>query len=145
MADGMEQILQQATTNAQLALQPTFAINAKEDKFSSHEWLQKLMNNKTGGGWSNKQNITHLRIALRGEVLKWFNALPLMEMVDTDCDAVKAQFIIDFRAAPTSSKVIQKLPEIRQKDNEMVNQYTIRCAEILMELKDKYKWTFSSH
>ena len=90
-------------------------------------------------------NIAQFRNAQRGEVLKWSNALPLVEILDTDWDVVKAQIIIDFRAAPTSSKVIQKLPEIRQKDNEMVNQYTIRCAEILMELKDKYKWTFSSH
>jgi hypothetical protein len=33
--------------------------------------------------------------------------------------------------------VIQKLPEIRQKDNETVIQYTSRCAEIFLELKTK--------
>ena len=41
------------------------------------------------------------------------------------------------RPVPTVSSVIQKLPEIRQKDNETVNQYVSRCAEILLELKAK--------
>ena len=83
MADDMGQILQQATTNAQLGLLPTFPNKAKESKFSAQDWLQKLMNNKTSGGWPNEQTTTH-RNALRGGVLKLFNALPLMEILGTD-------------------------------------------------------------
>ena len=50
---------------------------------------------------------------------------------------MKAQFEEDYRATPSISSVIQKMPEIRQKDNETVIQYISRCAEILLELKTK--------
>ena len=59
-----------------------------------------------------------------------------MKILDTNWDAVKAQFIFNFRAAPTDSTVIQKLPEIRQKDNDTVNQYFSECAKIILELNE---------
>ena len=130
MAEAMQQALQLATTNAQLAILPTFSNDPKEDRSSATEWLHKLMNNKTGAGWTDPQTVTHFRNALRGEVLKWYNALPLLDIDNLDWTRVKAQFERDFRASPTISSVISKLPEIRQKDNESVIQYVSRCAEI---------------
>ncbi len=135
MAENIQQALQLATTNAQLAIWLTFSNDAREDKTSATEWLQKVINNKQGGGWTNLQTITHFRNALRGEVLKWYNALPLLDIDNLDWEIVCTQFEQDYRAAPTISSVIQKLPEIKQKDNESVNQYVSRCAEILLELK----------
>jgi hypothetical protein len=66
----MQQALQMATTNSQLAILPN---NPKE-------WLQKLLNNKQGAGWTDIQTVIHFRNAIRGEVLKWYNALPLMDV-----------------------------------------------------------------
>ena len=63
--------------------------------------------------------------------------LPLMEINNLNWDLVKAQFEEDFKAAPSSSSVIQKLPEIRQKDDETVIDYVSRVAEILLDLKAK--------
>jgi hypothetical protein len=40
-------------------------------------------------------------------------------------------------ATPTVSSVIQKLPELREKDNKSVIQYPSRYAEIPLELKTK--------
>ncbi len=51
----MQQALQMATTNAQLAILPTFSNNPKEDNSSATEWLQKLLNYKQGAGWLYKQ------------------------------------------------------------------------------------------
>jgi hypothetical protein len=80
MAKNIQQALQLATTNAQLSILPTFLNDAIEDKTSSTEWLQKVINNKQGGGWTNLQTITHFRNALRGELLKWYNALLLLDI-----------------------------------------------------------------
>jgi hypothetical protein len=66
----MQQALQMATTNVQLAILPTFLSNPKEENSSATEWLQKLLNNKQGTGWTYNQTVTHLRNAIRGEVLK---------------------------------------------------------------------------
>jgi hypothetical protein len=48
MAVNMQQALQMATSNAQLAFLSTFSRYPKEDKSSAKEWLQKFMNNKQG-------------------------------------------------------------------------------------------------
>jgi hypothetical protein len=77
MAENIQQAQQLATTNAQLAILPTFSNNSREDKTSAMERLQKVINNKQGGGWTNLQTSTHFRNDLRAEVLKWYNALPL--------------------------------------------------------------------
>ena len=61
------------------------------------------------------QTVTHFRNALRGEVLKWYNDLPLKAVNNLDWNIVKAQFEEDYRATPSVSSVIQKMPEIRQK------------------------------
>jgi hypothetical protein len=60
-----------------------------------------------------------------------------MDVDNLEWENVKTQFENGFRATHTVSSVIQKLPEIRQKDNKTVIQYTSRCAEILLELKTK--------
>jgi hypothetical protein len=80
MAENIQQALQLATTNNQLAILPTFSDDSREDKTSLTEWLQKVINYKYGGGRTNLQTVTHFRNALRGEVLKWYNALPLVDV-----------------------------------------------------------------
>ncbi len=53
----IEQALQLATTNAQLAILPTFADDPTEDRATPTEWLQKLLNNKQGGNWTDIQTL----------------------------------------------------------------------------------------
>jgi hypothetical protein len=75
--------------------------------------------------------VTHFRNALKIEVLNLHNALPLIDVDNLIWENVKIQFEKDYRATPTVSSIIQKLPEIRQKDNESVIQYVSICANIL--------------
>jgi hypothetical protein len=63
---------------------------------------------------TNLQIVTHFRNTLRGEVQKWYNALPLLDIDYLNWDIVQTQFEQYYRAAPTISSVIQKLPEIKQ-------------------------------
>jgi hypothetical protein len=52
---------------------------------------------------------------------------------------VKAQLEQDYRVALAIYSLFSnsKLPEIKQKDNESVIQYVIRCAKILLEKNPK--------
>ena len=61
----------------------------------------------------------------------------MVEDVPITWEYLKDKFQRDFRASPTVSTVISKLPEIRQKDSENVNNYFSRCLTILSELKLK--------
>jgi hypothetical protein len=66
------------------------------DRTSAAEWLQKVINNKQIAGWTVLQTVTHFRNALRGEVLKWYNALSLLHIDNLNWDNVKTQFEKDY-------------------------------------------------
>ena len=137
MADALAQALQAAALNAQLSVMPTFSDNVKEDRLTAKEWLEKVQINRTGGGWTDAQTLTHFRNALRGDMIAWYNGLTLLEDAPITWAYLREKFERDFRASPTVSTVISKLPEIRQKDSENVNHYFSRCLTILSELKLK--------
>ena len=127
MAD-MQQALQLAATNAQLAILPTFSNNPTDDRTSATEWLKKLLNNKQGGNWTDVQTLTHFRNALRGDMVSWYNSAAVFDDIPLTWDLLKAKFERDFQAAPATSKVIGKMAEMRQQDNENVNKYLSRCG-----------------
>ena len=130
------QALTAAAMNAQLTVLPTFSDNIKEDRLTASEWLQKVNTHREGGHWTEEQTMTHFRNALRGAVVQWFTGVELLEDALT-WETVKAAFQRDFRARPTVSTVISKFSEMKQMDNENVNNYFSRCAVILTELKPK--------
>jgi hypothetical protein len=136
-ADAMGQAFQAAAINAQLTALPIFSDNVKEDKLTAKQWLEKVILNKTGGNWSDIQTITHFRNALRGDIISWYDTITLLDDTALTWDNLKAKFERDFQAAPTTSKVIARLPELRQQDNENVNKYVSRCGIILADLKNK--------
>jgi hypothetical protein len=112
MTENIQQALQLATTNAQLSIFTTFSNESREDKTSATEWFQKVINNKQGPGWTDLQTVTHFRNTLRGEVLKWYNALPLLDIDNLNWDTGRNQFEKDYQAAPTISLVIQNLSKL---------------------------------
>jgi hypothetical protein len=81
------------------------------------------MHNKQGGGWTELQTVTHFRNAFREKSLKWYNTLSLRDVDNLNWKNVINQFEQDFRATPTISSLIKKLPEISQKNNASVIQY----------------------
>ncbi len=50
MAEHIQQVLQLATTNGQLAILPIFSNDSREDKTLATKWLVKVINNKEGDG-----------------------------------------------------------------------------------------------
>jgi hypothetical protein len=77
-----------AKTNAPLAVLPTFSNNPKE-----HKLLQQngALNDKRKqeGGLTDFQTVTHYRNTLSGEVLKRYNALPLIYLYNLIWENVK--------------------------------------------------------
>jgi hypothetical protein len=93
--------------------------------------------NKTGGNWTDIQTITHFRNALRGDMVSWYDTITLLDDTALTWINLKTKFERDFQAAPTTSKVIARLPELRQQDHENVIKYVSRCGIILADLKKK--------
>jgi hypothetical protein len=96
MAEDIQQALQLVTTNTQLTILPTFSNDPNYGKTFATEWLQMLMKNKQEVGLKGLQKMTHSINVLRGEVLNWCNALPLMDLDKQIWENLKTQFEQDF-------------------------------------------------
>jgi hypothetical protein len=69
-------------------------IVAKVDEQQRRRWLHTT------------PTVNHFRKALRGEVLKWYNDLPLLDMDNLNLEVVKTQFEQNFKAALAVSSLI---------------------------------------
>ena len=112
-ADILGAALNMATINANLALLPTFSDNLEADKYTAKEWLQQVLNNKRGGGWTDENTITYFRNALRGPMVPWYESLTIIDETLLTWERLKRTFERDYRAAPTTSMVISRLTEIK--------------------------------
>ena len=136
--EGVPAAINAAHLNAQLLALPTFS-NKKEDQYTSTEWLQKVIINKNGGGWTELQTLTYFQNALRGTAIAWYNSLASLHGTKVLTWAlVKSSFEIDYRAAATNTTIITKLSDIKQQDHEDVNVYFSKSIDILNQLKENF-------
>jgi hypothetical protein len=84
---------------------------------------------------TDDQIITHVRNALKDKVIDWFDTLPSYGVSQHVWAEIQTRFEIDFRAKPTPTSVVAKIPEVKQATDENVNNYFNRANKILWELK----------
>ena len=138
-APDAQQLFLNAQAAAQLAVLPTFSNVLKDDNFTATQWLQKVLNHKTGAGWTDEQTITHVRNAFRGDLIDWFDLLGALGIDSKVWDNVKKSFETDFRAAPSVTSVVHKIPEIKQLEGESVIQYFSKALKTMEEFKAKIR------
>ena len=131
----MAQALVNAQHQVNLAALPSFSDNVKEDKYTAAQWLQKVLLHRQAAAWTDDQIITHVRNALKDKVIDWFDALPSYGVSQNVWAEIQTRFETDFRAKPTPTSVVAKIPEIKQAADENVNNYFNRANKILWELK----------
>ena len=95
-----QQLFLNAQAAAQPAVLPTFSNIYKDDNFTATQWLQKVINHKTGAAWTDEQTITHVRNAFRGDLIDWFDSLASLNIDSRIWDNVKTSFETDLRAVP---------------------------------------------
>ena len=74
---------------AQLAVLPTFSNVFKDDNFTSTQWLQKVINHKTGAAWTDEQTITHVINTFIGDLIDWLDSLTALGIDSVVWDNVK--------------------------------------------------------
>jgi hypothetical protein len=119
----MAQALINAQHQVNLAALPSFSDNVKEDKYTASQWLQKMLLHKLAAVWPDDQIITHVRNTLKDKVIDWFYALPSYGVSQHVWAEIQTRFEIDFRAKPTPTSVVAKIPEVKQAAAENVNNY----------------------
>ena len=122
---------------AQLAILPQFSNKFDKDKFTAAQWLAKVTNHRLGADWTDAQTITHVRNALRGSLLDWYDSLEDLGVNTTVWAEIQARFETDFEAAPSASSVVYKITEIKQNENEDVNEYFGTCLKTMKDFKSK--------
>ena len=135
------QFFNNALATSQLAVLPTFSNKKNEDKYNSAQWLQKILNHRDGTEWNDQQFITHVRNALRGDMIDWFDGLKPMKVDITVWANIQKVFEVDFEAAPTASSVVNRIPTIKQGEQESVVMYISRSLKIMEEFKTKVDHT----
>ena len=135
------QFFNNALATSQLAVLPTFSNRKNEDKYNPAQWLQKILNHRDGTEWTDQQFITHVRNALRGDMIDWFDGLKPMKVDTTVWANIQRIFEVDFEAAPTASSVVNRIPTIKQGDQESVVMYISRSLKIMEEFKTKIDHT----
>jgi hypothetical protein len=135
------QFFNNALATSQLAVLPTFSDKKNEDKYNSAQWLQKILNHRAGTEWNDQQFITHVRNALRGDMIDWFDGLKPMKVDITVWANIQRVFEVDFEAAPTASSVVNRIPTIKQGEQESVVKYISRSLKIMEEFKTKVDHT----
>jgi hypothetical protein len=138
-APDAQQLFLNAQAAAQLAVLPTFSNVFKDDNFTATQWLQKVLNHKNGAGWTDEQTITHVRNAFRGDLIDWYDSLAALGIDSKVWDNVKNSFETDFRAAPSVTSVVHKIPDIKQQENETVIQYFSKALKTMEEFKAKIR------
>ena len=89
--------------------------------------------NKTGENWPDIQTLTQFMNALSGDMVGWYTSISVFDDTPQTCDLLKTKFKRDFQAALATSKVIGKMSEMRQQDNENVKKYLGRCGMIVAD------------
>ena len=139
-APDAQQLFLNAQAAAQLAVLPTFSNVFKDDNFTATQWLQKVLNHKTGAGWTDEQTITHVRNAFRGDLIDWYDSLAALGIDSKVWDNVKISFETDFRAAPSVTSVVHKIPDIKQQESETVIQYFSKALKTMDSRLKSDRW-----
>ena len=122
MAD-QAQLFINAQAAAQLAVLPTFSNVFKDDNFTSSQWLQKVLNQKIEAAWTDKQTVTHVRNAFRGDLMDWFDSLHFLGIDTTVWENIRSAFETDFKAAPSVTSNVNKTYKNLNLDEQQRKEY----------------------
>jgi hypothetical protein len=69
-----------------LAKLPLYSGNVK-DQFTAEQWIEQISRSRTASAWTADQTMAFIFNALRGNALRWFNALKCSGINRNDWDA----------------------------------------------------------
>ena len=78
-----------------------------------------------------------MKNAFRGDLIDWFNSLSALGIDNTNWDNVKTAFENDYRVKTSTTSMVQKIPEIKQAQDETVVQYFSKALKIMNDLKSE--------
>jgi hypothetical protein len=114
-----------------LATLSSFLNKVREDQYTAAKWLQKVLLPSQAAAWNDEQIIMHFRNALKKEVIDWFDSLPALNVSQNVLQEIQTRFKIDNKAKATAISIKAKLPEVKQNQDDTINNYFSRANKIL--------------
>ncbi len=102
-----------------LAKLPLYAGDAK-DQFTAEQWTERISRSRTASAWTAEQTIAFVFNALRGNALRWFDALKRSGIDRNDWDAFKRAFLAAFSTTRTPRTATVNLTDLHQGQTEQV-------------------------
>jgi hypothetical protein len=121
---------------ADLAKLPVFQ-GDKKDPFSAEQWADRVAGAKRAAGWDDPTTLLYMKNALRGPALIWYENLPrsLGRAQAILWEPVRVHFLRTYSKVRTARTATTNLAEVRQANNESVNDYYNRVLSAINDLQ----------
>jgi hypothetical protein len=117
-----------------LAKLPLYAGDAK-DQFTAEQWIERISRSRTASAWTAEQTMAFVFNALRGNALRWFDALKRSGIDRNNWDAFKRAFLAAFSTTRTPRTATVNLADLHQGQTEQVVSFYPRVIKAVDDLE----------
>ena len=117
-----------------LAKLPLYAGDAK-DQFTAEQWIERISRSRTASAWTADQTMAFVFNALRGNALRWFDALKRSGINRNDWDAFQRAFLAAFSTTRTPRTATVNLADLHQGQTEQVVSFYPRVIKAVDDLE----------
>jgi hypothetical protein len=117
-----------------LAKLPLYAGDAK-DQFTAEQWIERISRSRTASAWTAEQTMAFVFNALRGNALRWFDALKRSGINRNDWDAFQRAFLAAFSTTRTPRTATVNLADLHQGQTEQVVSFYPRVIKAVDDLE----------
>jgi hypothetical protein len=117
-----------------LAKLPLYAGDVK-DQFTAEQWIKRISRSRTASAWTANQTMAFVFNALRGNALRWFDALKRSGINRNDWDAFQRAFLAAFSTTRTPRTATVNLADLHQGQREQVVLFYPRVIKAVDDLE----------
>ncbi len=117
-----------------LAKLPLYAGDVK-DQFTAEQWIERISRSCTASNWTADQTMAFVFNALRGNALRWFDALKRSGINRNNWDAFQQAFLAAFSTTRTPRMATVNLADLHQSQTEQVVSFYPRIIKAVDDLE----------
>jgi hypothetical protein len=117
-----------------LAKLPLYSGNVK-DQFTAEQWIERISRSRTASAWTADQTMAFIFNALRGNALRWFDALKRSGINRNDWDAFQQAFLAAFSTTRTPRTATVNLADLHQGQTEHIVSFYPRVVKAVDHLE----------
>ena len=117
-----------------LAKLPLYSGDSK-DQFTAEQWIERISRSRVASNWNAEQTMAFVFNALRGNALRWFDALKRSGIDRNNWDAFQTAFLAAFSSTRTPRTATVNLADLHQGQTEPVVSFYPRVVKAVDDLE----------